>query len=248
MIFAFQQLSLNTRISTIPRMLWFTGLLILAVNIYASNQIINSTNQTKISNLERELIRQGLIDIQQIDSTIKVELKYSTPDNFLNQDVYGDLEKCFLQKPVALKLAQAQQQLKSINPGYSLKVFDGARPRRIQKEMWKIVRNTPQQEYVADPQKGSIHNYGAAIDLTVVDGKDQELDMGTPYDFFGDLAKPTLESKFLKQGKLSKEQINNRKTLREVMTKAGFLPILNEWWHFEAFPKQAVRKKYKIIE
>ena len=248
MIFAFQQLSLNTRISTIPRMLWFTGLLILAVNIYASNQIINSTNQTKISNLERELIRQGLIDIQQIDSTIKVELKYSTPDNSLNQDVYGDLEKCFLQKRVALKLAQAQQQLKSINPGYSLKVFDGARPRRIQKEMWKIVRNTPQQEYVADPQKGSIHNYGAAIDLTVVDGKDQELDMGTPYDFFGDFAKPTLESKFLKQGKLSKEQINNRKTLREVMTKAGFLPILNEWWHFEAFPKQAVRKKYKIIE
>jgi D-alanyl-D-alanine dipeptidase len=248
MIFAFQQLSLNTKISAISRMLWFTGLLILVVNIYASNQIINSTNQTKISNLERELIRQGLIDIQQIDPTIKVELKYSTTDNFLNQDVYGDLEKCFLQKRVALKLAQAQQQLKSINPGYSLKVFDGARPRRIQKKMWKIVKNTPQQEYVANPQKGSIHNYGAAIDLTIVDSKDQELDMGTPYDFFGDLAKPTLESKFLKQGKLSKEQINSRKILREVMTKAGFLPILNEWWHFEAFPKQAVRKKYKIIE
>ena len=227
---------------------WFTGLLIFAVSIYASSQTVSLTNHTEISNLKKELVRQGLVDIQQLDPTIKVELKYSTADNFLGQDVYGDLEKCFLQKQVALKLVEAQKQLKSINPGYSLKIFDGARPRRIQVKMWEIVKNTPQQEYVADPQKGSIHNYGAAIDLTIVDDKAQELDMGTPYDFFGDLAKPKLETRFLKQGKLSKEQVKNRKILRKVMTRAGFQTIPNEWWHFEAFPKPEVRKKYKIIE
>ena len=229
-------------------MILLTGLLLFAVNIYASNQIISLTNHTETSNLETELIQQGLVDIQQIDPTIKVELKYSTADNFLNQDVYGDLEKCFLQQPVALKLAKAQQQLKSINPGYSLKIFDGARPKRIQVKMWKIVRNTPQQEYVADPQKGSIHSYGAAVDLTIVDNNNQELDMGTPYDFFGDLAKPELEDKFFKQGKLSEEQVKNRNILRDVMTKAGFLTIPNEWWHFEAFTKKEVKRRYKIIK
>ncbi|NJO17408.1 MAG: M15 family metallopeptidase [Thioploca sp.] len=128
-----------------------TGLFIVTGNIYASTQIINLTNSTKTSDLEKELIQQGLVDIQQIDPTIKVELKYSTPDNFLGQDVYGDLEKCFLQKEVALKWVIAQKKLKSINSEYRLKIFDGARPRRIQVNMWKIVKNTPQQEYVANP-------------------------------------------------------------------------------------------------
>jgi D-alanyl-D-alanine dipeptidase len=190
----------------------------------------------------------GLVDVQKVCPEIRVDLKYSTTDNFVGQDVYGDLDKCFLQKEAAEKLAAAQRKLAELKPGWRLLVFDGARPRRVQARFFAIVKGTPQQQYVADPARGSIHNYGAAVDLTVVDAEGRELDMGTPFDFFGDLAQPKLEAEFLAQGKLAREQLDNRLLLRSVMTSAGFLPISNEWWHFDAFPPKEVRARYKIIE
>ncbi|MBN1499105.1 MAG: M15 family metallopeptidase [Spirochaetes bacterium] len=202
----------------------------------------------EISDIEKDLIRNGLVNIQSIDPTIKVELKYSTEDNFLGEDVYGDLTNCYLQKEAAVKLAKAQKFLKEKFPEYSLIVYDGVRPRRIQYKMWDIVKGTAQQGYVANPAYGSIHNYGSAVDLSIVDGEGKELDMGTPFDYFGDLAQPRYEKKFLKEGKLNALQIKNRELLRDVMTKAGFIYISNEWWHFNAFEKDAVKKKYKIIE
>jgi D-alanyl-D-alanine dipeptidase len=197
---------------------------------------------------ERVLTGMGLVDVQAVCPEIRVDLKYSGTDNFVRQDVYGDLDKCFLQKEAAAKLAAAQKKLTEIKPGWRLLVFDGARPRRIQAQFFAIVKGTPQQQYVADPARGSIHNYGAAVDLTIVDAAGREVDMGTPFDFFGDLAQPRLESEFLAQGKLAREQLDNRLLLRKVMTSAGFLPISNEWWHFDAFPPQEVRARYKIIE
>ncbi len=197
---------------------------------------------------ERILTDLGLIDVQKVCGEIQVELKYSTPDNFLHQDVYGDLEKCFLVKEAASKLAAAQRSLAGLRPGWRLKVWDGARPRRIQTAMWALVKGTPQQSFVANPATGSIHNYGAAVDLTLLDEKGRELDMGTPYDFFGDKAQPRLEDELLKQGVLTPEQVQNRRFLRKVMTEAGFIPISGEWWHFDAFPKEEVRKRFKIIE
>jgi D-alanyl-D-alanine dipeptidase len=197
---------------------------------------------------EKILTDLGLVDIQKVCPDIRVELKYSTDDNFLHKDVYGDLEKCFLLNEAALKLAAAQKALASLKPGWRLKVWDGARPRRIQAAMWALVKDTPQQPFVANPERGSIHNYGAALDLTIQDEKGRELDMGTPYDFFGDLAQPRLEETFLKQGQLTLNQVQNRRLLRKVMTEAGFIAITSEWWHFDAFPKDEVRKRFKIIE
>jgi D-alanyl-D-alanine dipeptidase len=190
----------------------------------------------------------GLVDVQQVCGDIRVELRYSTEDNFLHKDVYGDLERCFLLKEAAAKLGAAQKALAALKPGWRLKVWDGARPRRIQAAMWAIVKGTAQQAFVANPETGSIHNYGAAVDLTLEDEKGRELDMGTPYDFFGDKAQPRLEDDLVKKGQLTPEQVQNRRLLRKVMTEAGFIAISSEWWHFDAFPKEEVRKRFKIIE
>lgn len=199
-------------------------------------------------NLEENLKKQGLVDIQSLDKAILVQLKYSTTDNFLKADAYGDLEKCYLRPEAAKMLTEAEKYLQKEHPGFSLLVFDCVRPRNIQRKMWAIVKGTDLQQYVADPDKGSIHNYGAAVDLTVCDETGKEIDMGTPFDFFGDLAQPRLEEKFLKEKKLTEEQVKNRMILRKAMKEAGFIPLEIEWWHFNAFPNKVIKEKYSIIE
>jgi D-alanyl-D-alanine dipeptidase len=114
--------------------------------------------------------------------------------------------------------------------------------------MWDLVKNTSMQPYVANPKWGSMHNYGAAVDITIVDEQGRRLDMGTPVDYFGRLAQPALEEKFLREGRLTPDQVRNRRLLREVMSDAGFLPISIEWWHFNAFEKSEVRSRYSIVE
>lgn len=114
--------------------------------------------------------------------------------------------------------------------------------------MWEIVRGTDKQKYVANPKTGSIHNYGCAVDLSIVDENGKELDMGTPFDYFGDLAQPRFEKKFLEEGKLTRTQIKNRQLLRHVMQKSGFQGILSEWWHFNGYPRKYVKEHYTIIE
>lgn len=197
---------------------------------------------------DRVLADLGLVDIQTTCPDILVQLKYATADNFLHKNVYGDLKKCFLLKEAALKLAVAQKNLAILKPRWRLKIYDGARPRRIQAAMWALVKGTPQQPFVANPKTGSNHNYGAAVDLSIVDDKGLELDMGTTFDYFGDLAQPRWEDAFLKKGVLTANQVMNRRLLRKVMTEAGFISISNEWWHFDAFPTDEVRKRFKILE
>jgi D-alanyl-D-alanine dipeptidase len=192
--------------------------------------------------------RAGLVNIRRLDPSLRVELKYSTVDNFMHADVYGDLDDCYLQREVAELLVKAQGLLQQQRPGWSLKVFDGARPRRVQQIMWNLVRGTEQQQYVASPTVGSMHNFGSAVDLTIVDARGVELDMGTPYDFLGELAQPRYEARFLQEGRLSKEQIVHRALLRNIMIAAGFSPIPNEWWHYDAFSRSVVKARYKILE
>ncbi len=199
-------------------------------------------------NLEAQLTGQGLINIQSLAPDILVDLKYSTSDNFLGLDTYGELEDCYLQPKAAKMLKQAQANLKKDHPELSLLVYDGARPRSIQRKMWAIVAGTPSQKYVANPDRGSVHNYGSAVDLTIATNAGLPLDMGTPFDYFGELAQPRHEEKFLKQKRLSQEQLDNRVLLREVMTQAGFQSISIEWWHFNAVPVKVARTDYQIIE
>ena len=127
-------------------------------------------------------------------------------------------------------------------------VFDGVRPQSVQFRMWEIVKGTEQAAYVAEPTRGSLHNFGAAVDLGLVHQDSGELDMGTPYDFFGDLAQPRYEGKFLKTGELTLAHVENRRLLRTVMNRAGFTGILNEWWHFNAYSKTEIRERFEIVK
>jgi zinc D-Ala-D-Ala dipeptidase len=203
-----------------------------------------------VSSLERKLIIEGLSDIQAIDSTIVVDLKYSGCDNFLFLDMYGDLDKCYLQPDVAVKLKNAQSILRKKFPYYSLIVFDGVRPRSIQFKMWDTIAVPAfeRSKYVSNPRNGSLHNFGAAVDLSIIDENGIELDMGTAYDYFGELAYPREEKRLIREGKLSYKQLYNREVLRDAMLEAGFMAITTEWWHFNSCTRNEALLRYKIIE
>lgn len=201
-----------------------------------------------ISEFEQVMLDSGLVDVQSLDSTIQVDLKYSTTDNFIGIDVYGDLDKAYLRPLAAKKLAKAQKLLKELHPELSLKVFDGCRPRRVQFIMWDTLHIPFKRNYLANPWEGSIHNYGMAVDLTIVESDGREVDMGTPFDFFGPLAQPQLEKVLLESGELNLVQYANRELLRDVMRRAGFYGIHTEWWHFVALLSHEVKANYKMIE
>jgi len=200
--------------------------------------------------LEKNFVDAGLVDIKQIDSTIVVDLKYSTTNNFIGIDVYGDFAKCYLLPEVAQKLSVAQKLLHDKYPFYHLLIFDGARPLAVQKIMWDTLKIPLNQKtkFLSNPDVGSLHNYGAAVDLSIINERGVELNMGTEYDFIGELAHPVLEQMFLAKGLLSIRQIENRKLLREVMQKAGFFPIQSEWWHFNSCSRNEAARKFRILE
>lgn len=203
--------------------------------------------------IEQKMIEQGLVDIQKLDPNIQVELKYSTTDNFVGKDVYGDLSRAYLQPEMAKRLAKANALLRKNHSGYTLLVYDAARPNSVQYALWDALDNLKipaknKKMYVADPKIGSNHNFGCAVDLTVVDEKGKPLDMGTKYDFFGPLAYPRSEQEMLKKGKLTIQQINNRQILRKAMNQAGFATNTTEWWHFDGMSKAQARAKYGMIK
>lgn len=208
--------------------------------------------QPIISELEQRMIEQGLVDIQTLDSTIMVELKYSTTDNFVKTDVYGDLTRAYLQAKPAQMLVKANKVLQEKYPNYRLLVYDAARPLSVQYTLWNLLDSIPpkkREDFVANPAIASIHNFGSAVDLTVYDDVIKKpLDMGTKFDFFGDLAYPRLEDEMLIEGKLSKEQLANRIILREAMTSVGYMRIESEWWHFNAISRTRAKDLYKIVE
>lgn len=204
-----------------------------------------------VDSLELRLMEAGLSNVQEVVPGILVELKYTTTDNFLAADVYGDLTNCYLQPDVAEKLATAQVALKAQRPDLTLLVYDGVRPRSIQRKMWNRLDSVPVKErvrYVSNPANGSLHNFGAAVDLTLADTLGNALDMGTPFDYFGELAFPRLEWELVRQGKLTREQVDNRALLRAVMYQAGFSHLETEWWHFNACTREEARERYQIVE
>ncbi|GAB3887051.1 M15 family metallopeptidase [Spirosoma agri] len=201
--------------------------------------------------VEKAMVKQGLVNVQEVDPSILVELKYSTTDNFVGKDVYGDLTRAYMQPMAAKKLASASKYLQTNHPDLRLLVYDAARPRSAQWNLWNALPNMPEnerQKYVADPRKGSIHNYGCAVDLTVATKDGKPLDMGTKYDFFGELAYPSREEELLKAGKLTQEQINNRHILRTAMRQGGFSSIEFEWWHFNALSREKAKMVFRIVD
>jgi D-alanyl-D-alanine dipeptidase len=184
-----------------------------------------------------------LVDIARSAPDVRVELKYATKDNFLKRAVYGDDRRCLLRPDAARMLARADALLRRAYGELRLLVYDCARPLRVQRLMWQLVRGTPAQPYVADPAKGSLHNVGCAVDLTLADARGTALDMGSAFDSSGPLSQPRREREARLAGRLGQAQWARRLLLRQVMVEAGFVPLDIEWWHFDCARPKAARQR-----
>tara|TARA_R110000796_G_scaffold252631_1_gene389301 strand:+ start:202090 stop:202815 length:726 start_codon:yes stop_codon:yes gene_type:complete len=159
------------------------------------------------------------IRLADFSEDFEYDLRYATTNNFLKAKVY-DCAECYTRVKTAKALLKANTDL--IKKGYRIKFFDCYRPNSVQYKMWEIV---PNPQYVADPVKGSIHNKGGAVDITLVTLDGKELDMGTDFDFFGKKA-------YHDNIDLPENVLNNRKLLKETMEAYGFWSIRTEWWHY----------------
>ncbi len=209
------------------------------------------TSNVKLDSLGLEVYLKnfGLVNIQEVEPSIRVDLKYSTTDNFVGIDMYGDLTKAFCQPDVAEKLKKAYQYLQEEDSTLTLLVFDAVRPVFVQQKMWDTLKMPIREKtkFLSNPRNHSIHNYGAAIDISLTTKDGEELDMGTPFDFIGKLAHPREEKRLLKEGKLTQKQMENRVLLRKVMKKAGFFNIQTEWWHWNSCSRNTAKSKYKVV-
>jgi D-alanyl-D-alanine dipeptidase len=192
-----------------------------------------------------------LVNVRDLDTSIHVKLSYAGTANFLKTNFYDGLRRAYLPCEVAIKLCNAQHYLKRINPGLSLLILDATRPLHIQQMMWDSLDMPPNRKfnYLSPPYQTSLHNYGCAVDLTILDlAQNNPLDMGTGFDEFIPLSQPIQEWKFLKSGELSREAFDNRRLVRDVMKKAGFASIPSEWWHFGYGSKEMNAAKFKLIK
>ncbi|MDP4175772.1 MAG: M15 family metallopeptidase [Bacteroidota bacterium] len=195
-----------------PVVLFFLAInfsFIFARQLNTSANIHNTSSDTSI------------VPLRSIDSTIVFDVRYATTNNFTGRILYPT-SKVYLRKTVAEKLSEVEKYLME-KYNLRLKVFDGYRPLSVQKKLWEIV---PDENFVANPAKGSRHNRGAAVDLTLIDSLGNELEMGTPYDDFTKKANRNYPD-------LTDFEKRNRRILDEAMEKFGFEPLMTEWWHFD---------------
>lgn len=194
--------------------------------------------------------KDTLVPVDYYNKAIYWDLKYATADNFMHRVLYDTLKVVYVQNQVAKKLAACQTFLSKQHPLYHLLVYDGLRPLSVQREMWEALDTIPIAErvkFVSNPANGSVHNYGAAVDITICVSKKSPLDMGAGYDDIRKIAYPSLEAQFLASGELSKEQVANRQLLRKVLRHQGFINIPSEWWHFNEFSRNQVKNNYSIV-
>jgi zinc D-Ala-D-Ala dipeptidase len=162
-----------------------------------------------------------LVELRDLIPSIRYQMAYATKENFMRQKLYAAGSKTYLRMPAAAALQQAQQQLQQ--RGFGIIVWDAYRPYGTTKKMWKKIKD---ERYVANPSKGSGHNRGTAIDLTLYRlADDTQLDMGTGFDNFSDTAHHGFEG-------LTIDQKKNRELLKATMEQSGFKALNTEWWHY----------------
>ena len=196
----------------------------------------------KLSPTAQSMAKQGFVNVLDYDSTIHVSLMYSRPDNFTGRVLYSDLREAYLHPMAAKALAQAQKELKRRHPNLSLIIYDAGRPMSVQQKMWDAVKGTSKNIYVSNPANGGgLHNYGFAVDISICNEHGDSIPMGTVVDYLGKLAHPEFEPTFLRQGKITKQAVENRQLLREVMAVGGFKVLRTEWWHFNLKTRRQVK-------
>jgi D-alanyl-D-alanine dipeptidase len=173
-----------------------------------------------------------LVNLEKLIPNIVLDIRYATTNNFTKEKIYN-LAKAYARKPVAEAVKKAQAELNK--QGLGIKIFDGYRPYSATVKFYEVYRDT---NFVASPYRGSRHNRGCAVDITLIDLKTKhELKMPTPYDTFVKEARPTYPIK-------DAEAKKNRDLLIAVMSKYGFKVNASEWWHFDFIGY----KKYEVLD
>lgn len=200
------------------------------------------------SAVARRLDSLGFVSIAEADSSIAIDLIYTRADNFTGTVLYEDFKEAYLHPEAMESLKKAQRLLKARHPDYSLIVYDAARPLSVQQKMWNAVKGTPRYIYVSNPSRGGgLHNYGMAVDVSILDGQGTPLPMGTPVDHLGKEAHITEETRLVAQGRITEQERQNRLLLRRLMKEAGFRALPSEWWHFNRISRQTARERYRVI-
>ncbi|UXH78675.1 M15 family metallopeptidase [Roseateles amylovorans] len=178
---------------------------------------------------------------------IAIDLRYATPDNFVGRNVYGGLDCAYLRQEAAAALVEAAGWLSRHQPDLTLVVLDALRPQRVQEALWAELEGTPLTKYLAHPARRSIHSFGMAVDVTLLDAHGRELDMGTAFDEMTPASHPEFEAEQLAQGGLTASQLQHRGWLRAAMRHAGFQTISTEWWHFDFGDREQVRRTLPLV-
>ena len=194
-------------------------LLILSLLLSCKSTQLNSKKSPVLLDIAKETDDNAFVNLKNYSNDFVYDMKYATADNFLKEKVYPCAE-CFLRVKTVKSLLEANKMF--LAKGYKIKLYDCYRPKAIQKKMFQLV---PDANYVANPKKGSIHNRGGAVDISLVDFNGIELDMGTKFDFFGKEASHNYLS-------LSDTVLANRKILKEIMLQNNFKSFDSEWWHY----------------
>ncbi len=180
---------------------------------------LDSKKSKVLLDITKEVDSNAYVNLKNYSNDFVFDMKYATNDNFLKEKVYPCAE-CFLRVKTVKSLLEANKTF--LQQGFRIKLYDCYRPKAIQKKMFQLV---PDANFVADPKKGSIHNRGGAVDISLVDSLGVEVNMGTKFDFFGKEASHNYQN-------LSDEILANRKFLKEIMLQNNFKIFESEWWHY----------------
>ena len=222
----------------------------LSLIFIALTLMVSAAWGQKKSAIEKELEKIGLQNVAEEIPGVEVYMVYATPYNFMGRVLYEGLDEAYLVPEAMEKLRKANELLRKKRMDLHLVVYDAARPRSIQEQMWKVVENTDLEDFVANPNKsvGAPHNYGVAVDVTLVDCTGHPIPMGSEYDYFGDRSRADLETQLFENGEITRRELLNRRLLREIMTEAGWLVEPSEWWHFNAMPLTEASQRLTVIK
>ncbi len=181
-------------------------------------------------------------DFRALDAlNVAIDLRYASSNNFVGHPVYDGLDCRYLRRDAAAALQQSATWLAQHRPGYRLLVLDALRPQRVQERLWAELAGTPLSLYLAEPTRGSIHSFGMAVDVTLLDPLGHEVHMGTGFDEMTRASHPEYEAELLAQGLLTAQHLTERGWLRAAMRHGGFHVLPTEWWHFDFGDKAEVR-------
>lgn len=201
--------------------------MLISVATFAQDSILNKYGLwviKDINQLQKTIDNnagKAMIDIKKAIPGIQLDLRYAGTNNFMHEKLYPPIRTTYLRKDATDKLIQVQAELMKNHLG--LKVFDAYRPYSVTERLWEPVQD---DRYAADPKKGSGHNRGIAVDLTIISLQTKkELDMGTGFDNFSDTAHHAFKN-------LPDTVLQNRNLLQSIMEKYGFIALETEWWHY----------------